>query len=483
MCASSQNQVYLHLKTIPGLYKKNASELDRTMDTANAPSIAQSKEREPQEIVTSLPHPLSEEASMEPRSLLVGGISGFCVASSNIVVAAPVRAHSKCLVSEHEDNCDDELSHELQQVPNTNSIRVSLDDATVASELARMIPPEEPCPHVPSEDGADEASDESEYEYEDEEDTHFSGFLMTEHSSSSHLQAVPTLQQPSCEETEQIRKPARIETTVEDDEDADDLAKKKWREPSKQAVSMSLRAERENTGGKRRLAADLYKIMMADTEEAGFSLEPKSEDSMDKWVIKLFKFDKDSNLSNDMLVLGIEHIELEMSFPDQYPFEPPFVRVVRPRFKRQTGFVMNGALCMELLTNEGWNPINDIESVIVSIRSLLVVGDGRLQAALDMPTTKREAILKAAKEQEEKEEALLTAQNLAYSKEPPQKKKRAESEDFQEVDFILDPKVASISKTTAGCYTAAEAQSAYSHLSEYHKKKGWDSSGWWARKG
>lgn len=30
----------------------------------------------------------------------------------------------------------------------------------------------------------------------------------------------------------------------------------------------------------------------------------------------------------------------------------------------------------------GWNPINDIESVIVSIRSLLVVGKGRLESAL-----------------------------------------------------------------------------------------------------
>merc|ERR1719223_823367 len=77
-------------------------------------------------------------------------------------------------------------------------------------------------------------------------------------------------------------------------------------------------------------------------------------------------------------------VELEMTFPDQYPFEPPFVRVTKPKFKRQTGFVMNGAICMELLTTDGWNPVNDIESVIVSIRSLMVVGNGRLQAAVDM---------------------------------------------------------------------------------------------------
>ena len=90
---------------------------------------------------------------------------------------------------------------------------------------------------------------------------------------------------------------------------------------------------------------------------------------------------------------------------------------------------MNGALCMELLTKEGWNPINDIESVIVSIRSLLVVGDGRLESstvAVDKPEAKR-------------------------------------------------PRV--------GSYSVSEAEAAYSHLSTYHKEKGWDSTGWWARKG
>ena len=46
---------------------------------------------------------------------------------------------------------------------------------------------------------------------------------------------------------------------------------------------------------------------------------------------------------------------------------------------------MSGAICMELLTKDGWNPINDIESVIVSIRSLMVVGGGRIEIATEMP--------------------------------------------------------------------------------------------------
>jgi ubiquitin-conjugating enzyme E2 Q len=318
------------------------------------------------------------------------------------------------------------------------------------------IPPE------PSGEGAEDAAaghdggdDESEYEYEEEDDAAFSGFLV-DHAplASAQSESAPDANRNAGS----AESPARIR-----DEEESIVAvaepRKKWREPSREAVSMSLRAEQEKTGSKRRLAQDLYRIMNQDTEEAGFAIEPKSEDNMDHWTIKLFKFDQDSNLAKDMAVLGFEHIELEMTFPNQYPFEPPFVRVVRPRFKRQTGFVMNGALCMELLTKEGWNPVNDIESVIVSIRSLLVVGDGRLQAAHEMSDSKYQARLKAAAKD--------------GTEDPDRKRQKKE----READDQKPP------KEDVGSYSLAEAHAAYSHLSDYHKKKGWDSSGWWARKG
>lgn len=262
----------------------------------------------------------------------------------------------------------------------------------------------------------------------------------------------------------------------------DEGCKQRWREPTRAAVNMSLRAEKEKTGSGRRLASDLYKIMMADTQEAGFSLEPCDEDAMDKWCIKLFGFDEDSNLAKDLLVCGMDHVELEMSFPEQYPFEPPFVRVVKPRFKRQTGFVMSGALCMELLTKDGWNPINDIESVIVSIRSLMVVGDGRLQAAADMAETDYARILKSALEKTKSQEMNSKGDDTTNDVDGDEeadgdanagdaKRKRAPS------DSVI-PR-----KATGGSYSTAEAQSAYDHLSKYHKQEGWDKSGYWARRG
>lgn len=323
---------------------------------------------------------------------------------------------------------------------------------------------EEPLDHVNkknndvSEDD-EEQDDESEYEYEDDDDAAFGGFLAVPPAEQRHA--------PTRNEEEALLEKVQQES----------LAKPKWKEPSKEAVNMSLRAQQETSGGKRRLAQDLYKIMMSDTSEAGFSLSPSSEDSMDKWTIQLFDFDQDSNLHKDMCVLGVNHVELEMTFPDQYPFDPPFVRVVRPRFQRQTGFVMNGALCMELLTKDGWNPINDIESVIVSIRSLMVVGDGRLQDAVKLAEAKYKTLLEEY-EQQKKSDGSTTTTTSAVAK-----RERSDSLEKKSDDAKKPAKISKPASSGGGQYTAAEAKSAYAHISDYHKKKGWDSSGWWAKKG
>ena len=79
----------------------------------------------------------------------------------------------------------------------------------------------------------------------------------------------------------------------------------------------------------------------------------------------------------------------------------------------------------------------------------------RLQAAVDMPAAQREAILAAAS------------------------KKRCRDQ-IEDVDCDDEPK---ISKVSSGSYSMAEAQAAYSHLSDYHQRKGWDNSGWWRKKG
>ena len=61
-------------------------------------------------------------------------------------------------------------------------------------------------------------------------------------------------------------------------------------------------------------------------------------------------------------------VECEMTFPSDYPFSPPSVRVVRPRFRKSTGYIIGGALCMELLTPQGWNVTFSIEAILEQMR-------------------------------------------------------------------------------------------------------------------
>lgn len=313
-------------------------------------------------------------------------------------------------------------------VVNEEAVNVTLDNTGNASDQDK-----------------DDDDDESDYSYTYDDEDEYNGFLIP---------------------TEPVRVVEEEAPANDDNANAEqkEERKQKFVEPSREAVDMSLRAEREKTGGRRRLASDLFKIMSSPTEASGFTLSPADEDSMDKWSIKLFDFDPDSNLAKDLVVVGLDCVELEMSFPDQYPFEPPFVRVVTPKFQRQTGFVMNGALCMELLTKDGWNPINDIESVIVSIRSLMVVGDGRVEAALTMGPKAYDEALKLGLERRKAEG------------EDRGKRKRDDDDD-EEGEKKKER------KTNVGSYTAAEASSAYNHLSKFHEEKGWDKNGWWAKRG
>lgn len=373
------------------------------------------------------------------------------------------------------------LSEHHQQQPQSAPAHNHNTAATTASANDGPV-------SIQEEAGSDE-EDEFEYEYEDEDDAAYGGFLSV---NNSLLESTALANATSAAAAE--GEPATIEedTDVAKSDPPEEASKKPaWREPSREAVNMSLRAEKETSGSKRRLAQDLYRIMNKDTQETGFSLSPSKEDCMDKWTIKLFQFDAESNLAKDMLVLGLDAIQLEMSFPDQYPFEPPFVRVVRPRFKRQTGFVMNGAICMELLTKEGWNPINDIESVIVSIRSLLVVGEGRLEAAFNLTETKYKALLEAAeavKAASQKSDGEGDDGNDDDNSEPLEGAKRARKNSAGD-HHAVGSAAADLSEQQRKLlladakYSEADAKAAYEHLSSYHKKKGWDTSGWWARKG
>lgn len=105
-------------------------------------------------------------------------------------------------------------------------------------------------------------------------------------------------------------------------------------------------------------------------------------DSLYEWNIRLRSVDPDSPLHNDLLMLkekeGKDSILLNIIFKETYPFEPPFVRVVYPIISG--GYVLvGGAICMELLTKQGWSSAYTVEAVIMQIAATLVKGKARIQ--------------------------------------------------------------------------------------------------------
>lgn len=101
------------------------------------------------------------------------------------------------------------------------------------------------------------------------------------------------------------------------------------------------------------------------------------DESINEWNVRLYNIDQDSKLANDLLEHEIPHILLNLKFPNNFPFAPPFMRVVEPVIKG--GYVLGGgSICMELLTPQGWNPTYTVESIIMSFSASVVKGNGRL---------------------------------------------------------------------------------------------------------
>ena len=110
--------------------------------------------------------------------------------------------------------------------------------------------------------------------------------------------------------------------------------------------------------------------------ELGWYMDFDAVNNLFQWVVQLHTFDGALPLAQDMKKAGITSVVLELRFGPDYPFSPPFVRVVRPRFlpfvEGGGGHVTaGGAMCMELLTASGWSPANSVESVLLQVRFAL----------------------------------------------------------------------------------------------------------------
>eukprot|EP01059_Diplonema_ambulator_P025769 TRINITY_DN4286_c0_g1_i1.p1 TRINITY_DN4286_c0_g1~~TRINITY_DN4286_c0_g1_i1.p1 ORF type:complete len:310 (+),score=108.27 TRINITY_DN4286_c0_g1_i1:47-976(+) len=137
-----------------------------------------------------------------------------------------------------------------------------------------------------------------------------------------------------------------------------------------------------------RILSDYKSIFLSKTK-FGWDATPHKGD-LYSWDIRLFDFEKGTPLYDDMKKLKSQtqkdYVEMLLTFPAEYPFKPPFLRIIRPRFQFHTGRVtIGGSICHELLTNKGWKPVNDIESIIETIRAEIT--DPEAKARLDFSIT------------------------------------------------------------------------------------------------
>ncbi|KAH8159314.1 hypothetical protein CIB48_g8930 [Xylaria polymorpha] len=107
--------------------------------------------------------------------------------------------------------------------------------------------------------------------------------------------------------------------------------------------------------------------------ELGWYIDFDEIENMFQLIVELHSFDPDLPLAKDMKAASITSIVLEIRFLRGFPLTPPFIRVIQPRFvpffNGGGGHVTSGgAMCMELLTNTGWSPVNSMESVLLQVR-------------------------------------------------------------------------------------------------------------------
>ncbi|RYP54731.1 hypothetical protein DL768_000555 [Monosporascus sp. mg162] len=115
--------------------------------------------------------------------------------------------------------------------------------------------------------------------------------------------------------------------------------------------------------GAKRLTKELSKIN--NSIPPGISLV--SADNLEEWYLDIQVLDQNP------LYAG-QTYRLKFKFNDKYPIEPPevtFVKLENRPIPMHPHIYSNGIICLDLLGNQGWSPVQSVESVCMSIQSML----------------------------------------------------------------------------------------------------------------
>jgi len=118
-------------------------------------------------------------------------------------------------------------------------------------------------------------------------------------------------------------------------------------------------------------------------EEHGVELSQSDQGGNDlqTWNLRILTshIDPTCALGTQLRAKSIEAIEFEVWIPAGFPGTPPVVRVLRPTFELGSFYVFgSGALCMELLTSQGWPPALSLPQMGVQLKVLMAQGNGQV---------------------------------------------------------------------------------------------------------
>jgi ubiquitin-protein ligase len=131
----------------------------------------------------------------------------------------------------------------------------------------------------------------------------------------------------------------------------------------------------------KRLMKEYQMIIKQSPEKLGFNVKLAEDDKLGVWMVYINNTDNEK-LAEQMKRLKIDAIEIEITFKHNYPIAPPFIRIVYPHFKFRSGHItIGGSLCMEMLTNQGWQPSFNVENVITQIKLAISDGEGEIDEA------------------------------------------------------------------------------------------------------
>ena len=115
-----------------------------------------------------------------------------------------------------------------------------------------------------------------------------------------------------------------------------------------------------------------YKHFQTNANLENFEIRFKNGDNFYIWTILFepLKIELTPELKEDFEYMKDKQgneptLEFEVTFPSSFPFDPPFIRVIKPIFMFHTGHVtIGGSLCMESLTPSGWTSAITVFDVV-----------------------------------------------------------------------------------------------------------------------